>query len=169
MEKVAEFAGGGGPVLGICNGFQVLCEAGLLPGALLPNEKLRFLCRQVDIVVEETGSAWTGACEPGDRLSIPGFSGGCSGNPRNTSPHRPANGAAACAREVMRPPNDFPPAKRGRPRATRLLAVHTARALASATSARSGRALPAAMYGNSQRSVAMPWRASACAIADMNE
>ena len=47
MEAVAEFAGGGGPVLGICNGFQVLCEAGLLPGALLLNEDLRFVCRQV--------------------------------------------------------------------------------------------------------------------------
>jgi phosphoribosylformylglycinamidine synthase len=50
MEAVAEFAGGGGPVLGICNGFQVLCEAGLLPGALLRNKELRFICRQVDLV-----------------------------------------------------------------------------------------------------------------------
>ncbi len=50
MESVAEFAAAGGPVLGICNGFQVLCEAGLLPGALLRNEDLRFLCRQVDLI-----------------------------------------------------------------------------------------------------------------------
>ncbi len=50
MEAVAEFAAGGGPVLGICNGFQVLCEAGLLPGALLRNEELRFLCRQVELI-----------------------------------------------------------------------------------------------------------------------
>jgi phosphoribosylformylglycinamidine synthase len=50
MEAVAEFAAGGGPVLGICNGFQVLCEAGLLPGALLLNESMRFVCRQVDLV-----------------------------------------------------------------------------------------------------------------------
>jgi phosphoribosylformylglycinamidine synthase I len=50
MEAVAEFAAGGGPVLGICNGFQVLCEAGLLPGALLRNKELRFLCRQVDLL-----------------------------------------------------------------------------------------------------------------------
>ncbi len=71
MEKVAEFAAAGGPVLGICNGFQVLCEAGLLPGALLPNEGLRFLCRQVDLLVEETDSAWTSACSPGETLSIP--------------------------------------------------------------------------------------------------
>jgi phosphoribosylformylglycinamidine synthase subunit PurQ / glutaminase len=71
MERVAEFAASGGPVLGICNGFQVLCEAGLLPGALLPNEGLRFLCRQVDLLVEDTGSAWTSACSPGETLSIP--------------------------------------------------------------------------------------------------
>jgi phosphoribosylformylglycinamidine synthase I len=56
MEAVSEFAAAGGPVLGICNGFQVLCEAGLLPGALLLNEDLRFHCRQVD-VLEEKSSA----------------------------------------------------------------------------------------------------------------
>jgi phosphoribosylformylglycinamidine synthase I len=50
MEAVAEFAARGGPVLGICNGFQVLCEAGLLPGALLVNDELRFVCRQVELV-----------------------------------------------------------------------------------------------------------------------
>ncbi len=52
MEAVAEFAATGGPVLGICNGFQVLCEAGLLPGALLVNESMRFTCRQVDLLVD---------------------------------------------------------------------------------------------------------------------
>ncbi len=52
MEAVAEFAAAGGPVLGICNGFQVLCEAGLLPGALLRNEDLRFTCRQVELLVD---------------------------------------------------------------------------------------------------------------------
>jgi len=52
MEAVAEFAATGGPVLGICNGFQVLCEAGLLPGALLLNESLRFTCRQLDLIEE---------------------------------------------------------------------------------------------------------------------
>ena len=71
MGAVAEFAREGGLVLGICNGFQVLCEAGLLPGALLPNDGLRFLCRQVDLVVEDGGGVWTSACEPGDHLSIP--------------------------------------------------------------------------------------------------
>jgi phosphoribosylformylglycinamidine synthase I len=56
MEAVAEFAAAGGPVLGICNGFQVLCEAGLLPGALLLNESLRFTCRQLDLTVDGTQS-----------------------------------------------------------------------------------------------------------------
>ena len=71
MERVREFADAGGPVLGICNGFQVLCEAGLLPGALLPNDGLRFLCRQVELEVMENQSAWTRACGVGDRLSVP--------------------------------------------------------------------------------------------------
>jgi phosphoribosylformylglycinamidine synthase len=71
MESVQSFAADGGPVLGICNGFQVLCEAGMLPGALLPNEGLRFLCRQVDVIVDDASSDWVRACEPGDSLSIP--------------------------------------------------------------------------------------------------
>jgi phosphoribosylformylglycinamidine synthase len=71
MEAVAEFARDGGPVLGICNGFQVLCEAGLLPGALLPNTELRFLCRQVDVEVANADTPFTRACRAGDVLSIP--------------------------------------------------------------------------------------------------
>jgi phosphoribosylformylglycinamidine synthase subunit PurQ / glutaminase len=71
MEEVADFARSGGLVLGICNGFQVLCEAGLLPGALLPNTSLRFIFRQVDLEVVTRDSPFTGACEPGERLSIP--------------------------------------------------------------------------------------------------
>jgi phosphoribosylformylglycinamidine synthase len=71
MEAVREFALDGGPVLGICNGFQVLCEAGLLPGALLPNTSLRFVCRQVDLVVENARTPFTRACEAGDTLSVP--------------------------------------------------------------------------------------------------
>jgi phosphoribosylformylglycinamidine synthase I len=71
MERVIAFAADGGPVLGICNGFQVLCEAGMLPGALLPNEGLKFLCRQVELLVDDVDCAWTSACEPGERLSIP--------------------------------------------------------------------------------------------------
>jgi phosphoribosylformylglycinamidine synthase len=71
MEAVREFALDGGPVLGICNGFQVLCEAGLLPGALLPNTSLRFVCRQVDLVVENANTPFTRACAEGDTLSVP--------------------------------------------------------------------------------------------------
>src|SRR3982750_1268695 len=71
MEAVAAFARDGGPVLGICNGFQVLCEAGLLPGALLRNAGLRFVCRQVALAVERTDTLWTGACNTGEALSIP--------------------------------------------------------------------------------------------------
>jgi phosphoribosylformylglycinamidine synthase len=71
MGAVAEFAAGGGPVLGICNGFQVLCEAGLLPGALLPNAGVRFVCRQVEVAVESAETPFTGACAPDERLSIP--------------------------------------------------------------------------------------------------
>jgi phosphoribosylformylglycinamidine synthase subunit PurQ / glutaminase len=58
-------------VLGICNGFQVLCEAGLLPGALLPNAGLRFVCRQVGVTVESTDTPFTCGLALGDRLSIP--------------------------------------------------------------------------------------------------
>jgi len=71
MAEVAAFARSGGPVLGICNGFQVLCEAGLLPGALLPNTSLRFVCRQVELEVVNASIPWTRACETGERLSIP--------------------------------------------------------------------------------------------------
>jgi phosphoribosylformylglycinamidine synthase len=74
MEAVAEFAAAGGPVLGICNGFQVLCEARLLPGALLRNIELRFICRQVDLVVDGPETPHIGVSEvhqQGEVLSIP--------------------------------------------------------------------------------------------------
>jgi phosphoribosylformylglycinamidine synthase subunit PurQ / glutaminase len=71
MEEVERFARHGGLVLGICNGFQVLCEAGLLPGALLPNTSLRFVCRQVALEVVNPRTKWTAACAAGDVLSIP--------------------------------------------------------------------------------------------------
>jgi phosphoribosylformylglycinamidine synthase len=71
MEGVMAFAREGGPVLGICNGFQVLCEAGLLPGALLPNVGLRFVCRQVGVEVRSTDTPFTATCRVGDVLSIP--------------------------------------------------------------------------------------------------
>jgi phosphoribosylformylglycinamidine synthase len=71
MEAVAAFAAQGGPVLGICNGFQVLCEAGLLPGALLDNAGLKFVCRQVELVAEPADSPFMSGIGPGERLSIP--------------------------------------------------------------------------------------------------
>ena len=71
MDGVAEFARDGGPVLGICNGFQILCEAGLLPGALRPNASLSFVCRDVPLVVERTDTPFTARCEPGQTLVIP--------------------------------------------------------------------------------------------------
>jgi phosphoribosylformylglycinamidine synthase subunit PurQ / glutaminase len=71
MESVIEFARDGGLVLGICNGFQVLCEARLLPGALLPNVNLRFTFRQVQLEVTQSGTAFTCACPQGASLSIP--------------------------------------------------------------------------------------------------
>ena len=71
MESVIAFARAGGLVLGICNGFQVLCEAGLLPGALLPNSGRRFICRQVDIEVVNATMPFTADCAPGELLSIP--------------------------------------------------------------------------------------------------
>jgi phosphoribosylformylglycinamidine synthase I len=72
MEAVAELAAAGGPVLGICNGFQVLCEAGLLPGALLRNAELRFICKQVDlIVVDGPKTGDIGGFSAHQHLSIP--------------------------------------------------------------------------------------------------
>jgi phosphoribosylformylglycinamidine synthase len=71
MESVIAFANDGGLVLGICNGFQVLCEAGLLPGALLPNVERRFVCRQVDVEVVQATMPFTADCAPGELLSIP--------------------------------------------------------------------------------------------------
>src|SRR5918994_2564807 len=71
MESVIEFARDGGPVLGICNGFQVLCEAGLLPGALLPNEGLRFVCRQVELVADDFHGPFAAEIAAGERLSVP--------------------------------------------------------------------------------------------------
>ncbi|MGZ4137337.1 MAG: phosphoribosylformylglycinamidine synthase subunit PurQ [Actinomycetota bacterium] len=71
MDEVRRFADGGGPVLGICNGFQILCEAGLLPGALIRNRDLRFVCKPVDVRVETTASAMTEGLVPGEVLRIP--------------------------------------------------------------------------------------------------
>ena len=71
MASVAEFARAGGPVLGICNGFQILLEAGMLPGAMLRNRGLKFRCEHVHIRVEETNTPFTFACTPHQILRIP--------------------------------------------------------------------------------------------------
>jgi phosphoribosylformylglycinamidine synthase I len=71
MRAVERFAAGGGPVLGICNGFQVLLEAGLLPGAMLRNHKLKFCCEHVHVRVEQADTPFTFACRPGQVLRIP--------------------------------------------------------------------------------------------------
>jgi len=71
MEDVIAFAGGGGPVLGICNGFQILCEAGLLPGALVRNDTLRFESRDVRVRVERKDTLFTSEYERGQVLRMP--------------------------------------------------------------------------------------------------
>ncbi len=71
MSSVVEFAKAGGIVLGICNGFQVLCESGLLPGALIRNASLRFVCRPVNIRIERVDTPFTSECAAGQVLSIP--------------------------------------------------------------------------------------------------
>jgi phosphoribosylformylglycinamidine synthase len=71
MKSVEKFANNGGLVLGVCNGFQILCEAGLLPGAMMRNSGLRFICRHVHIRVEQTDTPFTNAATKGQILKIP--------------------------------------------------------------------------------------------------
>jgi phosphoribosylformylglycinamidine synthase len=71
MDEVAAFAAAGGPVLGICNGFQILCESGLLPGALIRNRSLRFICRDVHLRVETADTAVTTGLRTGETVEIP--------------------------------------------------------------------------------------------------
>jgi phosphoribosylformylglycinamidine synthase subunit PurQ / glutaminase len=71
MTAVRDFARSGGPVIGICNGFQILCESGLLPGALQKNRGLKFLCTTVEVRVETGQTAATGSIDPGMRLRLP--------------------------------------------------------------------------------------------------
>ena len=71
MVPLEAFARSGGPILGICNGFQVLTEAHLLPGALLRNKGMRFVCRPVRVRVETAKTPWSTSCEPGEELTLP--------------------------------------------------------------------------------------------------
>ena len=71
MQSVKAFADAGGPVLGVCNGFQILLESGLLPGAMLRNSGLKFICEHVSVRVEQTDTPFTGACRQGQVLRIP--------------------------------------------------------------------------------------------------
>ncbi len=71
MGPLEGFAHGGGPVLGVCNGFQVLAEAHLLPGALLRNMNMRFVCKRVSVRVEAVDTPWTAGCEVGEELILP--------------------------------------------------------------------------------------------------
>jgi phosphoribosylformylglycinamidine synthase len=109
MAEVERMAGAGMPVLGICNGFQILCEAGLLPGALIANRDLAFICRFVDLEVTDTGTVLTRATEPGQLIRIPLNSyEGAWVDPTNTGrialryvddPNGSQQGAAAVANE----------------------------------------------------------------------
>ena len=71
MDAIRSFAADGGPVLGICNGFQILCEAGLLPGVLRANRQVEFVCADVEVTVESTATPFTRECRPGETLVIP--------------------------------------------------------------------------------------------------
>jgi len=89
MEAVARFAADGGLVLGICNGFQILCEAGLLPGVLRPNASLSFVCRDVELVVERDDTPFTSRCQIGQRITIPVKHGeGCYTPPPDLPPEQ---------------------------------------------------------------------------------
>ena len=71
MESVGKFAASGGLVLGICNGFQILCESGLLPGALMRNVSLKYVCKPVHVRVENASTPFTSGCRQGEVLTIP--------------------------------------------------------------------------------------------------
>jgi phosphoribosylformylglycinamidine synthase subunit PurQ / glutaminase len=71
MQEVSRFAAGGGLVIGICNGFQILCESGLLPGALMRNAALKYVCKFLHVRVENANTPFTNACREGEVLSIP--------------------------------------------------------------------------------------------------
>ena len=98
MESVADFAGRGGPVLGICNGFQVLLEAGLLPGAVRVNRSLRYVCRDIFLRVENADTPFTNLYEPGEVVKMP--IGHMEGN--YTAPPETLAGLARAGQVVFR-------------------------------------------------------------------
>jgi phosphoribosylformylglycinamidine synthase len=106
MPAVAGFAGEGGFVLGICNGFQILCEAGLLPGVLRANSSLRFVCRDVTLRVERVAPPFTSRCDPGQRLVIPVKHGeGCYVAPPDLLADLEARGQVVLRYETGENPN----------------------------------------------------------------
>jgi phosphoribosylformylglycinamidine synthase len=106
MAAVARFAGEGGLVLGICNGFQILCEAGLLPGVLQPNSSLAFVCRDVGLTVERADTPFTSRCEPGQTLTIPvKHADGCWFAPPDLLGELEANGQIALRYAAGENPN----------------------------------------------------------------
>ena len=122
VAELVEAAGGGLPVLGICNCFQVLCEAGLLPGALTRNAGLRFVCRDQQLTVENTGTFWTDGYEPGAKIVIPVKHGeGCWFADPDTGRNFRLNVASMLARGLT----DFGrlPTKPNEPKLPTLLAV----------------------------------------------
>ena len=115
MEAVAEFAADGGPVLGICNGFQVLCEAGLLPGALLANEGLRFVCRQVELVVESARRrSWPGSSRATGSRSRSSTGAAATSPPRSELDELEASGQVAFRYAPGQNPNGSRPRHRRR-------------------------------------------------------
>jgi phosphoribosylformylglycinamidine synthase I len=106
MRAVTKFAADGGLVLGICNGFQILCETGLLPGVLRPNASLRFVCRDVALRVERSDTPFTARCEPGQQLVIPVKHGeGCFFCPPELMKHLEDDGLIALRYEEGANPN----------------------------------------------------------------
>ena len=105
MGEVVDAAGRGMPVLGICNGFQILCEAGLLPGALTRNAGLHFVCRDLGLRVESTATAWTSGFAQGQEIVVPLKSG----------EGRYVADAATLARAGGRGPGGVPLRRRRRP------------------------------------------------------
>jgi phosphoribosylformylglycinamidine synthase len=96
MDAVRAFAADGGPVLGICNGFQILCEAGLLPGALLANRQLEFLCADVTVTVESGRTVFTDGLRPGDELVIDQARRG-TGSPTSRSTPSSSSAVRSCS------------------------------------------------------------------------